>query len=121
MNGTLVCWRCGASLNSLTLPIQRADECSQCSVQIHVCKMCVAYSPRLAGACVEDRAEEVQNKEQANFCDYFKPASDAYSVTNSTCATTVGSELGALFDDDVDFRDSNAAKTPDALDSLFKS
>lgn len=93
----LVCWKCGASLADLTLPLRRLEECRQCHAELHVCKLCEWYSLSVAKHCRETVAEEVKDKERANFCDYFKPRPDAYSTTNTTAATQAQAELDALF------------------------
>jgi hypothetical protein len=43
MANEIVCWRCGASLAALALPLRRAEECPGCRSQLHVCKLCVHY------------------------------------------------------------------------------
>ena len=40
----LVCWKCGASLADLTLPLLRLEECRKCGAELHVCKLCEWYS-----------------------------------------------------------------------------
>jgi hypothetical protein len=77
------CWCCGVELSEFRLPVSRRDECANCRTEIHVCKQCLFYDARVANACREDRAENVSNKEKANFCDYFKPKADAYKSTSS--------------------------------------
>lgn len=93
----LVCWKCGASLAALSLPLQRLDECKQCGAELHVCKLCEWYSTAVAKHCREPIAEEVKDKERANFCDYFKPRPDAYSNAAQTAAEKAKSELEVLF------------------------
>lgn len=39
---------------------------------IRVCKMCQFYDPKAYNECRESSADRVQDKEKANFCDYFK-------------------------------------------------
>ena len=75
----LVCWKCGASLADLTLPLRRLEECRKCGAELHVCKLCEWYSIGVAKHCREPIAEEVKDKERANFCDYFKPRPGAYA------------------------------------------
>lgn len=94
---SLVCWKCGASLADLSLPLRRLDECRQCHAELHVCKMCEWYSISVAKHCRETVAEEVKDKERANFCDYFKPRPDAYSAANLDAASKAQAELDALF------------------------
>jgi hypothetical protein len=92
----LVCWKCGASLAELTLPLRRLEECRQCHAELHVCRMCEWYSIAVAKHCREPVAEEVKDKERANFCDYFKPRANAYQPPNSE-AGKARSDLEALF------------------------
>lgn len=94
---SLVCWKCGASLAALSLPLQRLDECKQCAAELHVCKLCEFYSTAVAKHCREPIAEEVKDKERANFCDYFKPRPDAYSAAGQQAASQAKADLDALF------------------------
>lgn len=94
---SLVCWKCGASLADLTLPLRRLDECRQCHAELHVCKLCEWYSVSVAKHCRETVAEEVKDKERANFCDYFKPRAGAYSAVPLDAASKAQAELDALF------------------------
>jgi hypothetical protein len=94
---SLVCWKCGASLADLSLPLRRLDECRQCHAELHVCKMCEWYSISVAKHCRETVAEEVKDKERANFCDYFKPRPEAYAAANLDAASQAQAELDALF------------------------
>jgi hypothetical protein len=94
----LACYRCGASLAALTLPLARLDECPQCRVHLHVCRMCTHYAPRLTDACDEDDAIEVRDKQSANFCDYFRPNPGAYTTKDNEAETAARAQLSALFD-----------------------
>jgi hypothetical protein len=40
--------------------------------------MCVEYDTSYAKHCKEPTAEEVRKKDEANFCDHFKPREGAY-------------------------------------------
>lgn len=93
----LVCWKCGASLADYTLPLRRLEECRKCGAELHVCKLCEWYSVVVAKHCREPIAEEVKDKERANFCDYFKPRPDAYSDAGVAAADKAKSELDAIF------------------------
>jgi len=74
----LVCWKCGTSLAVLPMPLSRLAECPKCRAYLHSCRLCQFYNPRLTSQCDEERAEEVRDKEGANFCDWFKPRPDAH-------------------------------------------
>ena len=119
---TLVCWKCGASLAALALPLRRLEECKACGAELHVCRMCVDYDTSVAKSCREPIAEEVKEKERANFCDYFKPRPDAYRPRDETEEHKSRAALDTLFG----ARGSTApaAATADAerarLDELFR-
>lgn len=92
----LVCWRCGASLESLSLPLRRQDECGACAAELHVCRLCEFFDPAVAKSCREPVAEEVRDKTRANFCDYFRPRAGALAADSGE-AERARSELDALF------------------------
>jgi hypothetical protein len=93
----LKCWRCGESLAKLSLPLSRLDECPQCRVHLHVCRMCVYYAPAKPKGCSEDDAVEVRDKKAANFCDYFKPNPRAFNPAEQEAESAARAALDALF------------------------
>jgi hypothetical protein len=93
----LVCWKCGASLAELSLPLRRLDECRKCRAELHVCKMCVDYDTRVAKHCREPTAEEVNDKAHANFCDHFKPRENSYVAPDTSAVDRARAELEKLF------------------------
>jgi hypothetical protein len=93
----LVCWKCGASLAHLSLPLTRLDECKACHAELHACKLCEFYDLGKAKHCREPIAEEVRDKDRANFCDYFKPRAGAYSNTQQSEAEKARAQLDTLF------------------------
>ena len=94
---TAVCWKCGAPLEDIPLPLSRQAECRRCAAELHVCRMCTSYDPRVAGQCTEDRAEDVTEKDRANFCDYFILRPDAYQPRDAAKAREARAQLEALF------------------------
>jgi hypothetical protein len=62
-----------------------------------VCKLCVEYDTSYAKHCKEPTAEEVRKKDEANFCDFFKPKPGAYVAKDKTEAERSKSALDALF------------------------
>jgi hypothetical protein len=93
----LVCWKCGAALAALTLPLSRRDECPRCRAELHVCRMCVEYDLHVAKHCREPTVEEVSDKTRSNFCDYFKPRAGAYTGGDTSAAERARRELEQLF------------------------
>lgn len=97
MKSPLVCWKCGAPLEEVPLPLSRRAQCPACEAEQHVCRMCEFYDPRIKYACREERAEEVAEKELANFCDYFKPRANAYVPRDDSKARAAKANLDGLF------------------------
>ena len=95
----LRCYRCGTSLEALSLPLARLDLCPGCSVELHVCRMCRHYAPSAPDACDEDDAPEVRNKTAANFCDYFVPDASAFGGGERRAEAKARADLDALFGD----------------------
>ena len=114
----LHCYRCGASLASMSLPLGRLEECPECTIQLHVCRMCRFYDPRVAKQCREDDAEEVREKERPNFCDYFKPSADAHDPNFAAAENKSRDQLDALFGDGDSEGGGDDAGS--AADDLFK-
>lgn len=122
MSGTeLSCHRCGASLAALSLPLSRRDLCPECSAELHVCRMCELYDPAVPKQCREDDAEEVMNKERANFCDWFRPSADAFDPARAKRAARAEGELAALFGEDgADSREDGVDDAVREAEKLFR-
>jgi hypothetical protein len=97
MSHDLVCWKCGASLASLSLPLMRRDECPKCRAELHVCRMCVDYDESVAKRCREPTAEEVNDKQHANFCGFYAPRAAAFKPGDATAAEAARLALEKLF------------------------
>jgi len=94
----LSCFRCGESLAALTPPISRQDACPFCSSFLHVCRMCINFDATVLAQCREDDAEEVFEKEKANFCDWYQPSPTAFNPTGKRLHDNARSAAKALFD-----------------------
>ena len=99
MSHDIACYRCGASLASLSLPLSRQDSCPECSAHLHVCRMCRYFDVSVPGQCREDDAEDVFEKERLNFCDWFVPGQDTFDPVAKAEADRSRQELDALFGD----------------------
>ena len=97
---SLTCWKCGASLSALPLPLSRLSECPQCRAYLHCCRLCRFYDPRSPDRCREERAEHVRDRETANFCDWFQPQPLAHRTDLTAKSAAARSGLDALFGDD---------------------
>ena len=99
MTDTLVCWKCGASLDGEPLPLARLAECPACHADLHVCRLCEFLDPGVANSCREPIADVVKDKEHANFCGYFQPRPDAWARSVAAPAQQARASLKALFGD----------------------
>ena len=100
MSHNLVCFRCGASLSALSLPLSRRDQCPDCTADLHVCKMCIYFDALVPRKCREDGAEDVTEKDRPNFCDWFKPSDRAFDPNRKNEEDAAKDALAALFVDD---------------------
>lgn len=65
------CHKCGWEWPLAPLP-GRNDSCHQCGVDMKVCNNCVSFDLKVAYQCRDRRADAVQDKHMANFCEYFE-------------------------------------------------
>ena len=97
MSDVLSCWKCGHSLDEMPMPLRRRDECPACGADLHVCRMCEYYDTSVAKSCREPVAEEVSDKERANFCDYFRGRSGVAAAGGAGEADAARAQLEAMF------------------------
>jgi ribosome-binding protein aMBF1 (putative translation factor) len=97
MSHDIGCWKCGVPLAELSLPFGRRECCRACGAELHVCRLCKDYDTRVAHHCREPTAEEVRDKESANFCDHYAPRAGAYQPTETSAAESARAELEKLF------------------------
>lgn len=76
------CWKCKNELN-IDSAISRSDVCPSCKADIHSCKNCKYYDIGSHYDCHESIEDSVNDKEKANFCDYFKIKDTSLSSKNS--------------------------------------
>jgi hypothetical protein len=72
-------------------------ECAACRADLHVCRMCEYYDVGVAMSCREPIAEEVKDKERANFCEYFAAKPGAFSSGYVEASQAARAQLDALF------------------------
>ncbi len=87
------CYRCGTRFDGERVPVRGV--CSRCAAFLHCCRNCDFYAPGLANDCREPRAERIADKEQGNFCDWFRPAPNPRPA--ATSASSARAALDALF------------------------
>lgn len=112
----MTCWNCGTALTGVIMPLSRRETCTQCHAELHTCRQCLHFDPAVSDQCREDRAEQVREKDRANFCDYFALNSTPQRAGEKT--SDVSPELAALFGLPADGADHTPSSNP--LDALFK-
>ena len=70
------CYYCSAKIET-SKKITRQQTCPSCGNPLHCCRNCRFFEEKAYHQCLETEAEWVSDKQSANFCDYFKPASKA--------------------------------------------
>ncbi|KPK23824.1 MAG: hypothetical protein AMJ61_14950 [Desulfobacterales bacterium SG8_35_2] len=50
------------------------DECPACGRDLHICLNCEFYDANAYRQCRESIGELIQDKEKANYCDFFRAA-----------------------------------------------
>ena len=123
MSESYTCWKCGGPLQELLLPLARHEECPRCRAQLHVCRMCVYFDTAAPQQCREPVAENVSDKQRANFCGYFRINPHAYAGPSDQGADS-RRQLDALFGDKA-AGDASADATDEdesrkQLDQLFR-
>src|ERR1043166_5662011 len=77
MAQTRHCWKCGTEYKLAGSP-GRSETCERCGADLKVCLNCVSYDPKVAYQCRDRRAELVEEKRMANYCEYFELARRAF-------------------------------------------
>jgi ribosome-binding protein aMBF1 (putative translation factor) len=68
---TRPCWKCGLEWTHTRVP-GRSETCVRCQSDLRVCRNCVSYDLRVAYQCRDRRADPVEDKTAANYCEYFE-------------------------------------------------
>lgn len=93
----LSCWKCGASLKAVPKPLSRLSRCLECFSDLYCCRMCKKFAPKYISKCSDERADPPQNKQGANFCDWFVPDPQAYSGNEKSAEARAKDQLASLF------------------------
>lgn len=96
-NDELSCWNCGTSLKAVPRPVSRHEQCPECFEALHCCRLCSHYGADITGQCDEDRADPPVVKENANFCDWFRPNASAFRGARTDRRKAAENQLSTLF------------------------
>ena len=67
------CWKCGTEYKLAGSP-GRSESCESCGADLKVCLNCLSYDRAVAYQCRDRRADPVEEKHVANYCEYFDMA-----------------------------------------------
>lgn len=90
-----ICFACQKELKFSDVKISFREECPHCKADVHVCKSCVHYDPKVYNECKETSADVVREKDRANYCDFFSLALGAKAQVDKAAALKAAAE--ALF------------------------
>lgn len=79
------CFSCGQKME-FPERVGLREECDRCRSDVHVCRNCDFYDPKVYQECRETQAERVQEKDRANRCDYFRPRSGPGGIADDRAA-----------------------------------
>jgi hypothetical protein len=65
------CWKCGTEYKLAGSP-GRSETCDTCGADLKACLNCVSYDAKAAYQCRDRRADPVEDKRAANYCEYFE-------------------------------------------------
>jgi len=92
------CFACGAPLALRSAErVGFRDACARCGRDLHVCRNCLHHDPSAYNECREPNAERVGERERANRCEYFEPASGRAAGSSVGAGAGSRASLDALF------------------------
>ena len=59
--------------------------------------MCEFFEPNVPNQCLEDDADDVHEKERANFCEWFRPGTDVFDAARAAKEEKSNDALASLF------------------------
>ena len=87
----MTCAYCSKEITETKIHIR--DECPACGRDLHICLNCEFYDINAYRQCCETIREPVQNKDKANYCDFFRA-----SKSGSTQAESANETMKKLSD-----------------------
>lgn len=90
------CAHCGQELH-LEGRIGREEVCPRCGGYLHCCLNCRFFKGQATGRCLEPQAEEVRDRQRANFCDFFAFAEDRPGQASSEASAQARARFHSLF------------------------
>ena len=90
----VTCYACAAE-NEFKGSVGRRDTCEGCNVELRCCLQCKYYDESTPNLCAEPAAEVPREKDEGNFCEFFKPGTR--TDRDADAQTKAKSAFEALF------------------------
>lgn len=91
-----VCYFCGKEIPQGER-VYRSSRCLSCGKDIKICLNCEFYSPGSQWDCREAVSEPVEEKDSANFCEYFSLAHTTRKTSEEEKRKSARSKFDNLF------------------------
>jgi hypothetical protein len=92
----LKCFSCGKDL-SFAERIGLREVCIHCDADVHVCRNCKFYDPKVYNECLEPQAEVQRERDRSNRCEYFQVRTGAGAGSSSPSKEDLLKAAEALF------------------------
>lgn len=89
------CGKCGRKLDIVGNQVGRRDLCPGCDAELRACVHCRHFDESVAKQCKEPFSEVPQDKESANFCEFFQLGDGGHA--GSAAKDSLVSAAEALF------------------------
>jgi len=86
------CARCGRTLEIIGNQVGRRDTCPGCGGDLHSCRNCRHFDLGAAKQCKEPYADVPDDKDDANFCEFFQIGEGGFSAQESHSAMLAAAE-----------------------------
>ncbi len=90
------CYSCQKAMQ-ISEKVSFREDCPYCRADLHVCRQCLFYDPKIYNECKETNAERVVDKEKANYCEYFQLDEDVQTSSKLSEADLAKQKLAELF------------------------
>ena len=90
------CYFCGQKLDMGDV-VGRHEICPQCHRDVRCCLNCAFHDPGAHNQCREPQSEEVRERDQSNFCEFFVLSEDKKGIVPENEAQKAREELDRLF------------------------
>ena len=92
----MVCYFCGQKLDMGGV-VGRHEICPQCHRDVRCCLNCSFYDPGAHNQCREPQSEEIRERDQSNFCEFFAVNEAESPTVNEDSVQKAQDELDRLF------------------------